>query len=146
MSDRYPEEILLHLIFPSAHLNIQHRHDLLCFTVMPDDPVHCLWDKVQYQVEVHLILLWGDRKCGDIRMMSLHQHITCMLPVATAPLVRQAHSSRSCILLPASPYAVTLCIQCTLLTTSSTPYLQMYLFMYIHNDSRVSTGGQQEDK
>jgi len=46
----------------------------------------------------------------------------------------------------ASSYAVAFCIQCTLLTTSSTPYFYMYLFMYIHNDSRVSTGGQQEDK
>jgi len=65
-----------------------------------------------------------------------------MLPVATAPLVRQAHSSQSCLLLPASSYAVTFCIQCTLLTTSSTLYL--YLFMYIHNDSRVSTISQNE--
>ena len=44
----------------AAHLNIQNGHDLLGFAMMPNDPVHCLGNEVQHQVQVYLIFLRDD--------------------------------------------------------------------------------------
>lgn len=39
------------------YLGVEDWHDLFRFAVMSDHSVHCLWYKVQYQVQIDLIFL-----------------------------------------------------------------------------------------
>lgn len=45
-----------------THLHIYDRNDALGLVKMPGDPVNCLRDKVQNQVEVHFILLHSTQR------------------------------------------------------------------------------------
>lgn len=57
-----------------VYLDINDRNDAFGLVEMPGHPVHGLWDKVQHQVEIHLILLYRGKRTDNHYITTLNHN------------------------------------------------------------------------
>lgn len=61
----------------SAHLNINDRNGGLGLVKVASHPVHCLWDEVQHQVQIHFIFLKKEGSRKKKKKTDLQVEMTC---------------------------------------------------------------------
>ena len=59
------------LCLASTHLNIDDGDGRLGLVEVPSHPVHCLWDEVQHQIQIHFIFLERKWTNGRTRIVWL---------------------------------------------------------------------------
>lgn len=58
----------------TVYLDVNDRNDAFCLVEMPGNPVHGLRDKVQHQVEIHLILLYRGKRTDNHYITTLNHN------------------------------------------------------------------------